>query len=53
MYRLNANDRVFHKIAVTDNAGTIGIRGFTTWKKIQQQNVTEVSIELGTSAICT
>ena len=36
-----------HKI---DNNGNIGIKGFTTWKqkKIQQQNVTQVSIEPGT-----
>ena len=43
--------QVFHKLAAIGNNDNIGIRGFTTWRKIQQQNVTLVSIEPGTSTI--
>ena len=42
----------FSQIAEIGNKGNIEITGFTTWKqKIQQQNVTSVSIEPGTLAI--
>ena len=41
----------FHKLAEIGNIGITGITGFITWKqKIQQGNVTPVSIEPRTSA---
>ena len=40
LVRVKSNIRVFHKLDEIGNNANIGIRGFTTWIKIQWQNVT-------------
>ena len=44
--------RVFQKFDEVCNNGNIGIRGFTTWKKISDKMVSPVGIEPGPLIAC-